>query len=295
MQLFSKLLTPTDCSKRLAIPKGVLTSLPDFDGGHAVELQVRCESTREWPVVCTIRKKGYKKPVFSKGWRKFVLGNSLNVGDELIFHKEEDESGSVHYRVEVKKATRPSAMDHDLDDEAASTTRSCKNVGVLKRVPEGSCSYQTSAGSTVDDTASVRGTHGKEQEREFKLFGTMIGGAVVVGTTETNDLEAYHNSLKQLGLSADGDELVTCTDQASLIRSDGAKKGIPVVEHFNLGLTEGAGAVVHVHGQSTSSTSFYRTDQRLGFELGMMLGQSIEKKGVVNLDLNLGPPVEICH
>ncbi|MBA0734565.1 hypothetical protein Gogos_018465 [Gossypium gossypioides] len=106
MELFSKKLTPTDCLKRFSIPSRVLTSFPQFNGGHAVKLLVRYEAM-EWPLVCTTRKKGrYKKPVISRGWRRFVLGNGLNVGDHLTFHKEEDDnSSSLHFRVELKKAT----------------------------------------------------------------------------------------------------------------------------------------------------------------------------------------------
>ncbi|XWS62429.1 hypothetical protein CRYUN_Cryun06bG0010000 [Craigia yunnanensis] len=256
MKLFSKSLTATDCLKRLSIPKRVLTSLPVFHGGHAVELQVRYE-TMEWSLVCTIRKKGYKKPVLSKGWRKFVLANNLNVGDELTLHKEEDESGLLHYRVEVKRATRPSralsqsppAPEHDLDESHETTSaRSCRNVEE-KRVPVVNGAYQTSAGITscsrlyqfgftMDDIASVRGTDGATDETNNSLF----------------------------------------------------KEETKVREYFNFGLTVG-GAVVHVHDQATSSTSFCKTDQRLGFDLDMILGQSIEARGVVNLDLTLEPPI----
>ncbi|XWS62427.1 hypothetical protein CRYUN_Cryun06bG0009800 [Craigia yunnanensis] len=226
MKLFSKSLTAIDCLKRLSIPKRVITSLPVFHGGHAVELQVRYE-TMEWPLVCTIRKKGYKKPVLSKGWRKFVLANNLNVGDELTLHKEEDESGLLHYRVEVKRATRPSralsqsplALEHDLDESHETTSaRSCRNV--------------------EEESASVRGTDGATDETNNSLF----------------------------------------------------KEETTVREYFNLGLTVG-GAVVHVHDQGTSSPSFLKTDQRLGFDLDMMLGQSVEARSVVNLDLTLEPPI----
>ncbi|XVE67458.1 hypothetical protein DITRI_Ditri08aG0163000 [Diplodiscus trichospermus] len=78
MKLFSKKLTTTDCLKRLSIPKRVLTSFPEFHGGHAVELKVKCETMEYWPLFCTIRRKGrYKRAVVSKGWRKFVIGNNL--------------------------------------------------------------------------------------------------------------------------------------------------------------------------------------------------------------------------
>ncbi|KAK8485840.1 hypothetical protein V6N13_149675 [Hibiscus sabdariffa] len=56
------------------------------------------------PLVCTVRKKGYKKPVFSgRLWTDFVICKKLNVGDGISLHKVEDEDGSSHYRVEVEK------------------------------------------------------------------------------------------------------------------------------------------------------------------------------------------------
>ncbi|XWS67485.1 hypothetical protein CRYUN_Cryun04dG0010600 [Craigia yunnanensis] len=314
MKLFSKSLTATDCHKRLSIPKRVLTSLPEFHGGHAVELHVRYE-TMEWPLVCTTRKKGYKKPVLSKGWRKFVRGNGLNVGDKLTLYKEEDESGSLHYRVEVKRATRPSralsqsppAVDHDLDESHETTgARSCKNFEE-KRVPVVNCTFRGAERATDETNNSLfkqlsvdmsdvgdvnfnqensKSKYSKEKKRELKLFGAIVGGALVVGTSETIDHKVYHNSLKQLCLSAGDAELVSCNNQASLIRSDGVKGKTAVREYFNPGLTVGS-AVVHVHDQATSSTSFYKTDQRLGFELDMMLGQSFEDRTAVNLDLTL--------
>ncbi|KAK8486656.1 hypothetical protein V6N11_033109 [Hibiscus sabdariffa] len=98
-KMFSKLLTPTDIKKRLAIPAKILSSLPAFNGSHAIKIHLMY-GTRMWPIVCTVRKKGYKKPVFSGGsWREFVMGNKLNVGDRISMYKVQDS----HYRVEVDK------------------------------------------------------------------------------------------------------------------------------------------------------------------------------------------------
>ncbi|XVF00591.1 hypothetical protein REPUB_Repub04eG0013700 [Reevesia pubescens] len=253
-----------------------------------------------WPLVCTIRKKGYKKPVLSKGWRKFVLGNRLNVDDKLTFHKEEDEeSGSLHYRVEVKRATRPSriishsppALDHDVDE--TTSARSCKTVVTddISSFHSNDVSVDMSNVMDFNHQDSRKSQSSKEQEREvreLKLFGAIIGGSLVVGTTETIDHhKKYHNSLKHFGLLDDGDS------QANLIRSDSATEETAaiVLQHSNLGLTLG-GSMVHVHDQAaTSSTSFYKADQRLGFELDMILGQSIgDHMNVVNLDLTLKTP-----
>ncbi|KAL4347792.1 hypothetical protein GQ457_17G001580 [Hibiscus cannabinus] len=103
--MFSKLLTETDIKKRLAIPAKILPSLPAFNGSHAIRIHLMY-GTRMWPIDCTVRKKGYKKPVFSGGlWRDFVIGNKLNVGDRISMYKVQDS----HYRVEVLEKEKPDA------------------------------------------------------------------------------------------------------------------------------------------------------------------------------------------
>ncbi|KAK8613795.1 hypothetical protein V6N13_101551 [Hibiscus sabdariffa] len=65
--------------------------------------------TRMWPIDCTVRKKGYKKPVFSGGlWRGFVIGNKLNVGDRISMYKVPDS----HYMVEVEKEKPAASNQH---------------------------------------------------------------------------------------------------------------------------------------------------------------------------------------
>ncbi|KAK8665180.1 hypothetical protein V6N13_005354 [Hibiscus sabdariffa] len=100
----SQLLDDTDVKKRLAIPAKILPSLPGFsESSHAVNINL-VYGTRKWPLVCTVRKKGYKKPVFSSRLRTdFVICNNLNVGDGISMFKVEDEDGSSYNRVEVEK------------------------------------------------------------------------------------------------------------------------------------------------------------------------------------------------
>ncbi|GLT85811.1 hypothetical protein SLE2022_039860 [Rubroshorea leprosula] len=106
IMLFKKPLKPTDITKRLAIRTKSLEFLPHFNGGHAVNLNVLYEG-RVWPMVCSTRKQGYKKPVLSIGWIPFVCENHLNVGDVVALYKEADEAG-LQYRMEVNRATRVS-------------------------------------------------------------------------------------------------------------------------------------------------------------------------------------------
>ncbi|XVE94168.1 hypothetical protein REPUB_Repub01dG0258600 [Reevesia pubescens] len=102
IKIFSKSLTVTDINKRLAIPAKALHAFPDFNGSHALNIHLMY-GTSVYPVVCSIRKKGHKKPVFSVGWRNFVIHNNFNVGDRLTLYKVQDEDGSFHYKVEVEK------------------------------------------------------------------------------------------------------------------------------------------------------------------------------------------------
>ncbi|KAL4348316.1 hypothetical protein GQ457_17G001590 [Hibiscus cannabinus] len=139
--MFSKLLTQTDIRKRLAIPSKVLSSLPAFNGSHAIGIHLMY-GTRLWPIDCTVRKKGYKKPVFSGGlWRGFVIGNKLNVGDRIIMYKVQDS----HYRVEVdKEKKKPAAcnqhgalsFNHGVDQTPVSVTFSKKVCSKRKQAPD---------------------------------------------------------------------------------------------------------------------------------------------------------------
>ncbi|KAK8617820.1 hypothetical protein V6N13_080725 [Hibiscus sabdariffa] len=125
--MFSKLLTATDIKKRLAIPAKILPSLPAFNGSHVIKIHLM-SGTSMWPIDCTVRKKGYKKPVFSGGlWRDFVTGNKLNVGDRISMYKVQDS----HYRVEVDKENLAATSQHGAP---VACRRKVNNK--RKRVPE---------------------------------------------------------------------------------------------------------------------------------------------------------------
>ncbi|TYH78303.1 hypothetical protein ES332_D04G217100v1 [Gossypium tomentosum] len=97
--VFSKILTVTDIKKRLAVPSAIQRSLPPFNGGHTVTFQF-LYGTRPWPIRYTIRRKGYKKPVFSgKLWKNFVIYDDLNVGDRFILYIGQGEDGSSYYKI----------------------------------------------------------------------------------------------------------------------------------------------------------------------------------------------------
>ncbi|MBA0815215.1 hypothetical protein Gohar_020977 [Gossypium harknessii] len=99
--VFSKFLSESDIKKRLAVPSAIQRSLPPFNGGPALIFQF-LHGTRFWPILYSIRTKGYNKPVFSgRLWRNFVIYNNLNVGDRFTLYQVQVEDGSSYYRVEV--------------------------------------------------------------------------------------------------------------------------------------------------------------------------------------------------
>ncbi|XWS40000.1 hypothetical protein CRYUN_Cryun18bG0102600 [Craigia yunnanensis] len=106
MQLFSKLLSRTDIHKRLSIPMESFGSFPRCKVGHALDLQVKDKRGSLWLFRLSIRKKNYLKPVFSKGWCKFVQSKNLKVGDKVNFYKEEDEASGAQFKIKVKKQVK---------------------------------------------------------------------------------------------------------------------------------------------------------------------------------------------
>ncbi|XVE48584.1 hypothetical protein DITRI_Ditri01bG0013100 [Diplodiscus trichospermus] len=130
IKIFSKTLTDTDVKKRLAIPMKILPELPDFNGSHAVKIHL-IYGTKLWPIVCSIRKIGYKKPIFSGEWRNFILCNNFNVGDKLTLYKVNDEEGTSHYKVEVEKPAVTSgdlsplaiSLNHGVDETTGTSAR----------------------------------------------------------------------------------------------------------------------------------------------------------------------------
>ena len=106
MKLFSKILSGTDIRKRLSIPMKSFVSFPRCKVGHALDLPVKDKRGSLWLFRLSIRKKNYLKPVFSKGWCKFVQSKNLKVGDKVKFYKEEDEASGAQFKIKAKKAVK---------------------------------------------------------------------------------------------------------------------------------------------------------------------------------------------
>ncbi|GLT45329.1 hypothetical protein SLA2020_191660 [Shorea laevis] len=99
-----KPLKRTDWRKRFAIPTKKLPLFSPFNT-HFVSVDIWYGSKR-WPMVISIRRNGYKKPVISKGWKPFVRENQLEVGDVVTIFRDEDEAG-IWYRIEIERGSNP--------------------------------------------------------------------------------------------------------------------------------------------------------------------------------------------
>ncbi|TYJ40851.1 hypothetical protein E1A91_A04G170400v1 [Gossypium mustelinum] len=105
--IFFKELTDTDVKKRLAVPKKYQDFFLPSYGRLPAKIKLMYDG-KIWEVKCTVRKKGYLKPVLSVGWKKFVVANELKVGDRITMYKDED--GFSHYMVEMEKP--PASNQH---------------------------------------------------------------------------------------------------------------------------------------------------------------------------------------
>ncbi|KAG5229580.1 AP2/ERF and B3 domain-containing protein [Salix suchowensis] len=117
----SKVLRETDVKKRYSVPTGFLSSLPSFNGGHAVDFQAVDGSGRVWPFRCSVRKKGHPKPVISRGWRAFVDSKGLKVGDKVRFYKKNEAGANNHaYEVRAEKEIKIFGPTDDRGEDAPS-------------------------------------------------------------------------------------------------------------------------------------------------------------------------------
>ncbi|MBA0753133.1 hypothetical protein Gogos_019783 [Gossypium gossypioides] len=241
-EMFTKKLTATDINKRLAIPGKILPSLPAFNGGHAVRIQLMY-GTEIWPIDCTVRKNGYKKPVLSGGWRKFVVDNELKTGDKITMYKDfEDEDGGSHFRVEVEKPEAASNQD--------------------RRTLPSSSSFLTFNGHEVDGTNS-----GNEADRipnqalddgAVKLEGgipimelpdvatdTLVDGHVIAKSSVTIFGAIMTDEMKCLGITKGTDMA-----EPSLLSPCLAK---PEREIDFFGIAEGGDAIAYGSGPSDAA------------------------------------------
>nr|KJB77941.1 hypothetical protein B456_012G169100 [Gossypium raimondii] len=123
--IFFKELTDTDVKKRLVVPKEYQDFFLPSYGRLPAKIKLMYDG-KIWEVKCTVRTKGFLRPVLTVGWKMFVVANELKVGDRITMYKDED--GFSHYMVEVEKppagnqhgtlpnSPAPSFIHHEPDE-----------------------------------------------------------------------------------------------------------------------------------------------------------------------------------
>ncbi|MBA0872520.1 hypothetical protein Goshw_015412 [Gossypium schwendimanii] len=158
--VFSKSLTGTEIKKRLSIPSNIRPSLPSFNRSHAVRIKLMY-GTEIWSIVCTIRKKGYKKPVFSGPlWRNFVISKKLRIGDRIRMYKVHD--GCSDCRLEVEKPTATSNMELAM---GASANESLQHE-VMNRGDGGGASFTKN--SSGDENGNEKNCEKRRKNKKRK-------------------------------------------------------------------------------------------------------------------------------
>ncbi|KAK2638084.1 hypothetical protein Ddye_025879 [Dipteronia dyeriana] len=100
--IFSKPLSKTDVTHRLAIPSEKLDMIATLSLGEKVSVAVIDATGRQWSFDLSTRNKGnYFKPVISgKQWLEFVRLKHLREGDKITFYRETIENNEVRFRIE---------------------------------------------------------------------------------------------------------------------------------------------------------------------------------------------------
>ncbi|GKV32113.1 hypothetical protein SLEP1_g40742 [Rubroshorea leprosula] len=199
IMLFKKTLKLTDITRRLAIPTKSLEFFPDFNGGHFLCLNVLYEG-RVWPMVCSTRKQGLKKPVLSKGWIPFLRGNHLNVGDVVALYKEEDEAG-LQYRMEVDRATRiPNPKSNEVGAEGPSVSHRAipKQEWKGNYSSKSAISYIQSTWDATDNTFSPLPAQFMPESFSSHLLPTLPSKLYHVDPSLLQELDLSNTNIKTL-------------------------------------------------------------------------------------------------
>ncbi|GLU20051.1 hypothetical protein SLE2022_362660 [Rubroshorea leprosula] len=112
MALFSKILTQTDSSKRLAIPsKFTRQHLPEFEGG-TLNLVVEDVRGQGWCFGYSVRREGHPKPVFQAGWLDFVRKKCLTPGDRVTFWLDQNAANGPRYKIAAERKIK--LLGHEI-------------------------------------------------------------------------------------------------------------------------------------------------------------------------------------
>ncbi|OMO68628.1 hypothetical protein COLO4_29532 [Corchorus olitorius] len=104
--IFSKILSQTDVTRRCSVPMKNF-KMRSFPKSPFV---VEDDSSCLWRLCCYIRSKNHPKPALVSGWVPFVKSMKLRVGDRVMIYGQQDETGSMRYKIKVQKQTCPSKV-----------------------------------------------------------------------------------------------------------------------------------------------------------------------------------------
>ncbi|KAK0600221.1 hypothetical protein LWI29_012815 [Acer saccharum] len=102
--IFSKKLSETDVSHRLAIPSEKLDKIAPLSLGDKVSVAVIDDTEHQWSFLLSTRNEGkYLKPVISGNeWDRFVSERHLRKDDNITFYRETIENNEVRFRIRIE-------------------------------------------------------------------------------------------------------------------------------------------------------------------------------------------------
>ncbi|KAK1582502.1 hypothetical protein Q3G72_015659 [Acer saccharum] len=101
--IFSKKLSDTDVSHRLAIPSKKLNQIAPLSLGQEERIAVIDDTEHQWSFLLSTRKEGdYLKPVIIGEWLQFVRERHLRKGDKITFYRETIENNEVRFRIGIE-------------------------------------------------------------------------------------------------------------------------------------------------------------------------------------------------
>ncbi|EOX97110.1 Uncharacterized protein TCM_006211 [Theobroma cacao] len=283
IKMFSKSLTNTDVKKRLAIPAKILPSLPDFNGSNTVTIPFMY-GRRMWPIACSVRRTGYKKPVFCCGWRNFVTRNDFRVGDKLTMYKVQDEAGSFHYRVEVEKLATPSvalssralSLNHEVDETTGtSRTRISYLEHEQEQLPKADARVKQEGAIMELADASVPFVDQAVAKPSGRIFGTGVSDEA----PSKPHFKPEHETKMKLGIGI-------TMGEPSLHACYVTKEERDIKAPFDL---NGGGSLATYATSQAAVEAYPKSTGRLSLDLVMR--QPSPYDGAVNLELTLAPPI----
>ncbi|KAJ0027361.1 hypothetical protein Pint_35240 [Pistacia integerrima] len=106
-QVFSKVLSPTDITRKLALPIKAFNRFHFPEGVNYVHFMVTDSDGIRYNFRLAKRNSGnYSKPEITGGWRQFARNKGLQPGDMVTLNVQQGEAGAVHYIIKVTKMIR---------------------------------------------------------------------------------------------------------------------------------------------------------------------------------------------